>query len=959
MSILHRFWSLLIVNAKYIWARPRLAIASTVGWTLAVAFGMSIPLYADAIYTRTFLERVSVSGGENERTLVGYLFRFSGAAHGSKQWEDIQQVDTYLATEAAAALGLPQEFAVRYVQTSPFGLFPLSEHTFSRTRTPILWGSFGCLTDLAEHVHISEGRFPATSSTASIDQPVEVLVSQRLAERLGLQVGEGYTAYFSSDRAGAQGATALPLQIVGVWQPVDSADPYWFFDPTAFEERFLVSEGTFAGAVGGALHDEVYVAVWYLAMDGNRVQHQNTQALMDGGNEVHQRATTLLPGLELVSSPVGALRAYRSTKRVLTVLLYAFSVPIVGLMLVFIGLVSGLSVSQQHTEIAVLRSRGATARQVTNLVLLRGLLQAAVALPVGALAGVYLSQLMGRARGFLDFSLPRSDLSLRFDPGALQIGLIAIALALATLFFRTRKVAQDTIVTYRWEHGRTQRQPWWQRAGLDFLLLIPTAYGFHLLRTQGRIAQMASILQGDLVQDPLLFLVPSLGLLALTLLSLRILPLLMSGLAWIAGHTGSISFLMAVRHLARTPSSYAMPWVLLILTLSLSVFTATLGQTLNTHLHNEMYYAVGGDMQLIETGEAISAEVTSYLNSGQAADSGPQWLFVPVSEYQRLSGVRNATRIGEYSAYVETHQGRKQGKFLGVDRVEFPSVGWWRNDFASESLGALMNALAITPEGVLVPRAFMREQLLNIGDRLRLTVDTNGQINTIDLTVVGHFELFPTWYPTEGPLFVGNLDYLFQEAGGQFPYSVLIAAEPDIVYGELVDEGRTELGLRILDWRAPLLRIAQAQERPERRGLLGVLSIGFAAAGGLTVIGFMLYTLVSFEGRVVEFGVLRAIGLSSQSMSWVLAWELTLLLVLGCVAGTILGAGMGIVFIPYYQIGTATTGGIPPYTVEIAWSALYRVYLLFGVLFLMALGALIWAVRRMRLFQVIKMGGGA
>ena len=96
MSIIHRFWSLLIVNAKYIWARPRLAIASTVGWTLAVAFGMSIPLYADAIYTRTFLERVSVNSGENERTLVGYLFRFSGAAHGSRQWEDIQQADAYL-----------------------------------------------------------------------------------------------------------------------------------------------------------------------------------------------------------------------------------------------------------------------------------------------------------------------------------------------------------------------------------------------------------------------------------------------------------------------------------------------------------------------------------------------------------------------------------------------------------------------------------------------------------------------------------------------------------------------------------------------------------------------------------------------------------------------------------------------------------------------------------------------
>ncbi len=957
MRLLGGLWSMLTVAAKRLLTRPGLAIASVLGWTLAVAFVMSIPLYADAIYTRSFLQRVSNEpDAESQRAPLGYLFRYTGSASGARQWEEISEVDSYLSNQAAEAIGLPQQFAARYIQTDPFGLFPQDETTFAVTKSPLTWASFGWVSGLTEHIVISEGRPPEPSS----DGPVEALVSQAFATRLGFQVGEVYTAFFRNERQNQQINTALPVQIVGIWYPADASDPFWFYDPTAFDEKFLVSEATFAGPIAGALDDEVDVAVWYLAMDGERIQHRDTDALIRGGNTAYQRATALLPGIELVRSPVEALQAYRRARWVLTVLLYAFSVPIVGLMLVFIGLVSGLSVDEQRTEIAALRSRGATARQVTGLVLLQGVIEAGASLAVGSLCGIYLSKLVGRARGFLDFTLPQSDLAVRLDVSALRLGLVAVGLAIIPLYMLTRRATQHTIVTYRWEQARVLRRPWWQRAALDFLLLIPTAYGLYLLRGEGRIVELNAVMQGDLMGNPLLFLLPSLGLLALTLLSLRLLPALMEAGAWIAAHTPSFSFLMAVRHLARTPSAYAMPWVLLSLTLSLSVFTATLAQTLNTHLRDETHYAVGADVELIDVGIVMSGEVLAYLGTGEpSGDTATQWLFVPVSEYRRLSGVDGSARVGTYTAVVQTPQGRYQGTFVGIDRLDFPSVAFWRDDFAQESLGGLMNALATTPSGVLVPRDFMVEQLLVKGDQVQVVVNTQGQANTLTFTVVGHFDLFPTWYPASGPLFVGNLDFLFQEAGGQFPHSVWLSTQTDTDYRALVEQGRTDLGLRVVDWRAPSASVAEAQQRPERRGLLGVLSIGFAAAGGLTALGFVLYTVFSFERRMIEFGVLRAVGLSSRGMAAVLAWELALLLGLGCGVGTALGAGMARLFIPYYQIGTAATGGIPPYLVEIAWSALYRVYALLGVLFVAALGTLVWALRRMRLFQVIKMGGGA
>ena len=91
-------------------------------------------------------------------------------------------------------------------------------------------------------------------------------------------------------------------------------------------------------------------------------------------------------------------------------------------------------------------------------------------------------------------------------------------------------------------------------------------------------------------------------------------------------------------------------------------------------------------------------------------------------------------------------------------------------------------------------------------------------------------------------------------------------------------------------------------------------------------------------------------------MTSYLAWELALLIIIGVVAGTGLGVWVSNLFIPYLQIGTGPSAQIPPFVVEIAWPAIFRIYALFGALFLAALGGLAALLLRMRVFQAIKLG---
>jgi putative ABC transport system permease protein len=974
MNVLLRAWAIFVIATKRLLSQRWLALATVVGLIASVALTMSVPLYADAVYYRVLQEQLlgSTDGGGSQRLYppFAFMFRYIGAWTGAVEWEDIEKVDTYLVNMGPAALGLPEKRIVRYFKTNNFQMFPQEDIVYADVRDPLAWVSFACASDLQSHITILEGTFPAPAVSAP-DSTIDVMISEPLATELGLQIGETYIAFARRKTETGRQTTQIPIHIVGVWRPTDPAEEYWFYNPTAFDDVLFVPEETYMNRLSPYLDDEVYQALWYLVLDGSDVHSSDAVPLLMRIAAVQQRSSALLPDIRLDVSPVDALRQYWRSSRLLTVLLYAFSVPIIGLILAFIGLVVSLAVSRQRNEIAVLRSRGATAIQVIGIAFLEGLVLAALALAAGSFLGLGIAQMIGKARSFLDFSLT-ANLRVGITMQTLYFGLAAVGLALLAQVLPTVGASRHTIVTYKQERARQMRRPWWQRAWLDVLLLIPAGYGTYMLRQQGAIVlPVGGSMVNDPFQNPLLFLVPALGIFALTLFLVRILPILMSIAAWIASHLGGVGVLLAARHLSRTPSFYAAPLMLLVLTLSLSAFTASLAETLDQHLYDQYYYKVGADMSLVETGENPEQQKSMFGGAGapQAAQEQPtagvgeeeqlkvsSWFFLPVSEHLKIKGVRAAARVGRYTATSQLSGSRQNGVFIGIDRVDFAQVAFWRQDFAPRSLGALMNELAIHSNGVLVPRSFMGQHALRVGDTFRLSVNTIGKTTDMDMKIVGGFDMFPTWYAAQdGPLFVGNLDYLFEQAGGEYPYDVWLKTDRNADYEQIVDEARG-LGLYVLDWDAPLERVAKEERRPERQGLFGLLSVGFVAAALLTVLGFLLYALFSFRRRFIELGILRAVGLSSGQMTAFLAWELAFLILIGMGAGTGLGIWVSRLFIPYLQIGPGAAAQTPPFVVLIAWPAIVRIYVLFGGLFVAALVGLAALLLRMKIFQAVKLG---
>jgi putative ABC transport system permease protein len=222
--------------------------------------------------------------------------------------------------------------------------------------------------------------------------------------------------------------------------------------------------------------------------------------------------------------------------------------------------------------------------------------------------------------------------------------------------------------------------------------------------------------------------------------------------------------------------------------------------------------------------------------------------------------------------------------------------------------------------------------------------------------IVGFFDFFPTWYPQEdGPLFLGNLEALFTQAGGEFPYEVWLYTKdwPDL---EALDGALVERQLYTWHFREPYTYIASEQSRPERQGMFGLLSVGYTAAALLTVLGFFAYALFSFRRRMVALGVLRAVGMSTRQMGAFVAFELAFLILSGLTLGTAMGVSINQLFVPYLQIGDTAAAITPPYLIEMAWPAVFHIYVLFTILFIVALIVLMVLLRRMKVFEAIKLG---
>jgi putative ABC transport system permease protein len=894
---------MVMVVGRRLWSNLSLVLAIAAGFTVAVAIVVSIPVYAEAVGYRILREELSSPINGTRRPPFALMYRYLGSMSGPVTPAELAAPNDYFDTQLGSRLGLDILGQTRYIATDKIPL----KLTASGSGQALSWVSVAFADQLEAHVDIIDGRMPVATAG---DEPLEVLLSADFAFGLGLQPGETYYIFAQRDKPEA---SMIPVKIAGLWVPKDPAEEYWFYSPDVLHETLFTTVDGFSNQLLAANPEPINVAVWYVVADGSVVHSNDVPAFGTRIDRTVSEANKLLKGMRLDVSPLDAMMRHIQRVRQLTATLTIFSVPVLGLIGYFVVLVAGLVVQRQSNEIAVLRSRGASRLQVMGIYFIEWLLIGLAAISVGTLLGQLAALFMTWTKSFLDFQ-PAESLPIAMSSDAwaraIQIIVLMIVAGLIPAFLTSRY----TIVSFKSERARANQKPFWQRAYLDILAMIPIGYGWWMLKQQGSLGSIDASGIGDPFNNPLLLIAPTLFIFVGALLAVRFFPVIVRILEWVAGRLPGISAVTALRYLSRTPSAYSGPILLLIITLSLAGFTASMAKSLDSNLLEKNRYIAGGDARLFDLGQNVSGgsaaapgAVQSFEQSiVQTEDSrltGPKYYFLPIEDYTNLNQVVASTRVANSTSSAVINGNSVDIHYYGIDRMQFPTVAYWRDDFADVSLGELMNILAEDPSNVLVDKAWAKMVNLRIGDTFMLRM--NNLDATVDVPVVvrGFVNYFPTSYPSENPPVIGNLDYSFDMQGGQYPYDVWLRLADDATITDSdIYMGTITLGMKTFIREFAPTVITKERLRPERQGFFGLLSVGFVAAAFLSMLGFLFYSILAFQRRFVELGMLRAIGLSTGQLGTLLAIEQTFIIGIAVLAGTFIGVSASTLFIPFLQM---------------------------------------------------------
>lgn len=990
---MRRIVGFIVLALRRLRSQTVLVTCVLLGVTMAVAFASALPAFVNSAQLRVLRKLLVVSTGRDSTSSsaaesrrgepLSFRFAYVSALGGPLTIPQLDDLDNFMQSRIQPRTLLPVKEAGSRMRTDRWSVWPAAGtrtgELYAAQQRPMVYASIEVFDGIEKHIQLEEGVMP--DDRRAKDGTVPVLVHRALSDKYGVRPGDVFslTMNVSAPSPGSTGNAIRQVQtmatVTGVWAPTNPDEDFWFISPFGLSDGLLVTRETFETQVAEILPRPVDYVVYNYNLDDAPLQTELVEPLLARINTLRNDAFEKRQGMSQSNNVTPVLTAYVKASREMTLLMTAFAAPLLVIVLYFIVLVSGMVIRRQEMELITLRSRGASAGDTLGLYAIQSGIIGIIALILGMPLGYLIGAFMTGTRTFLDFSGP-IRLSLadflnvfhpQFLPFRFAVGAVIVA-TLATLL-PAIGVSRSTVVLHSADRGRNLRSPLWQRMFLDVLLLVPVAYGYMQLSQQGNIGLFGRTISNENpLRDPVRYLLPMLLMTSLALMVARLFPLLMRTLAAFVQRLSSRAplttpMLLAARELGRSPKDYLGSLLLLIVATGIATFGASTAKTLDGHLTDSVYFFTGADLRLVEDGQSNKPKPApgpgGEPQQPPPDDGKPElWSFLPVEDHLTIPGVQAYARMT--SLTVRPQIARQVGDFTlrVLDWREASQVmrEAFRPDYASKSFGALMNSLGAQPDGVLVPPVFLSLNKKAIGDPLQLEIQTTEGRVPVTYTIAGTFENFPTVQPNEDEtVFIADMEYTFERMGKAVPYDVLLTLAPD-ASGTAVSNRANQMGFLVNRTYDARLDIEEQQQTPERQGLFGILTAGFFAALALTIIGFVLYSVLSFRRRSIELGVLRTLGLSSGQMAAYLIFSQLIIVLAGAAAGAAAGILASRLFIPFFQVTGKLVAEVPAFYVRIAWTELALVCLAIAAAFAIAIAATLLFLRRMRAFEAIKLG---
>ena len=905
-----------------IFSKKWMMISLLIGNILLISIAACSPMYSDAVLQRMLTKNLANMMEKNQnpglikiRSSYKASKKNDEAERTEKLTEEFLQKCMVPITENVTVYYKPTENAVHEVNGKSVDI---------HIEAP---------ENLEEHITMVIGEMPKACPEELL---LEAVVSENTLKRSDLFVGEVLTL---NKIVNEETGEACKVVITGVFAPSSEEDLYWVQNPNRVRNYLYVNQEDFVKKfIEEPAVKQTVERLDYITMDYQQIKGKQVEELI----AIFKDYIAQLDKHHFEVTAYSTLNSYLTNAAKLNVTLIVLQLPIFLLLASFIFMVSGQMLSMEQNEISVIKSRGASKKQVLIIYLVQSMMIALVSFLLALPLAYLLCQVLGSANSFLEF-VSRKFLPAKFGLPVWLFGSGAAVISIMTMVLPVIRYAKVGIVDHK-RNQMKQRKPMWQKLFLDIICIGISLYGLYSYNNQ--YFSLMSQMRSGAALDPVLYLCSEVFILGCALFVVRIFPLLVKAFFSVFKRHLSPAMYASFLQILRNRGNRNFIMIFLILTMSFGIFSAKTAHTINSNGEDELQYKIGADMVIEE-----KWKMTVDSKTGNAAADEPDF-----TKYGEIEEDAVYTKVMRRTNVSINTQRNVDAVLLGIETKGFGEVAIMKEGLLQNHWYHYLNSLSKEAQGVVVSTSFRDELGYKLGEKIYYGY---GDEQLATGFICGFVDFWPsiesTFSGDNGVSYfiVANLAYL-ETVWGTLPYEIWLRNLYDS--SQYMYEFSEEHGIvydKFLDVNAELVEM---KNEPELQATNGVLTVGFIVILTLCSVGFLIYWILSIQSRALQFGIFRAMGMTMKEVLSMLFNEQIFVSGVSIVAGIGIGKLASQLFVPMIQMVYNSGKQLLPAEIQNATDDTLKMYIVVAVVMLLCFGILGWLIKKIKIAEALKLG---
>jgi putative ABC transport system permease protein len=803
------------------------------------------------------------------------------------------------------------------------------------------------ISDFNNHINVVEGRFPG--GFIAQENAVEVVVDKRTFDNFHLELDKTYELLHASEEASPR------MKVVGIFDIKDAEEPYWFNKDTNFYCKFITSEdgllSLYKNNSGlGRFLSGVTIEVIY---DYHKITYKNARTVYEMGRvseDSFVKRTDNLINYEISSS----LKAYAANESLYSVMMWIFLIPVLLVVMYYIWMISELIVDSDKEQIAVLKSRGASELQILRQYLYEGLLLSSVGLLVGPALGIGLCKAISYSDGFLVFS-SLQGIEISVNSKVYLYAVITVTVLLAALLVFVYFASQKSIIEVKQSKNRYIKLLFKSKY-LDIILLAVALYGYYNYGINKNLPVLTGIKTDKPPLDPLLYLVSTIFIVGAGMFLLRLYRYGISVIFRAGKGSFFTSLYISIINVMRYHLKKSAAMLFIIITVAIGMFNIHIAKDINTSYINTVKYPTGADMIIKGKWDVITYEPNALETSTNTdlVQTFNVYIEPAYKLYLKIEGVDKLTKVfrdDEGQASLNSNV-TNPSSIMGIIPHEFGEVACFDSSLLKTHWFNYLNDMTKKPNYVLISRGLSSSAGIEPGDTVLYNAKGGMVIRGIVSDVVDYW---PGCSDLQNKnVVIANLNYMFSKMPKR-PYEIWMKKKPE-ASSEFIYSSIKNNDIQLTELKDLTVETFKAKSDIFLKGTNSVLNLGFLAIGAITILGFLVYLILSLKARTLSFGIYRSLGISSKGITLILVIEQFLTLGVSIFIGIFAGSLAGNMFIPLIKrLWYENKYVIPANNLEYLMEYL-QLGAVFALIFIMSFVVLVRYLKRLKINQAIKLG---